>query len=140
MAGEACDATVTCSGDAIQCAILRQQKAQTCSDEEFRKVDQKKITELKATLDGEFSGAEYQPLKADSDGTFDISTMLDTSGRFSRTCPVIPDLTVPFFGNAAVIPFSSVVGQLCTFFQWFGYLMVAFAMRRAAEIIAKGLS
>lgn len=138
--GEACDTSVNCSGDAIQCAILRKQKEQTCADEEFREVTPEKVTELKNTLNGEFSGEEYQPLTTDSSNTFDFASALDTSSRFSKSCPVMPDLSVAWIdGSTAKVPFSEIIDDLCAFLQWMGYLLVAFAMRGAAEIIANGM-
>ncbi|MEX1851423.1 hypothetical protein PAF04_06140 [Pseudomonas aeruginosa] len=111
-----------------------------CADEEFRTVDDKKIQDLKNTLAGEFSGPEYEPIKATGENTHDLSKLLDTSGRFSKACPVIPDVSFPWFGSTQTVSLSSVSSDLCTYLQWFGYLLVAFAMRAAAEIIARGLN
>ncbi|MFV9439839.1 hypothetical protein ACNUIP_05885 [Pseudomonas aeruginosa] len=135
-----CKVAIQCNGDAIQCAIVRQEKAARCADEEFRTVDDKKIQDLKNTLAGEFSGPEYEPIKATGENTHDLSKLLDTSGRFSKACPVIPDFSFPWFGSTQTVSLSSVSSDLCAFFQWFGYLLVAFAMRAAAEIIARGLN
>lgn len=140
VSGEACDTSVNCSGDAVQCAILRKQKEQTCADEEFREITPEKVTQLKAGLDAEFSGDSYQPLVADASNTFDFASTIDTSTRFSKSCPVVPDLSVPWLeGTTASIQFSEVIPMLCDYLIWMGYLMVAFAMRAAAEIIAKGM-
>ncbi|MBX6589599.1 hypothetical protein ISF05_30990 [Pseudomonas aeruginosa] len=135
-----CKVAIQCNGDAIQCAIVRQEKASRCADEEFRTVDDKKIQDLKNTLAGEFSGPEYEPIKATGENTHDLSKLLDTSGRFSKACPVIPDVSFPWFGSTQTVSLSSVSSDLCTYLQWFGYLLVAFAMRAAAEIIARGLN
>ncbi|MBR7206832.1 hypothetical protein KB219_34570, partial [Pseudomonas aeruginosa] len=135
-----CKVAIQCNGDAIQCAIVRQEKAARCADEEFRTVDDKKIQDLKNTLAGEFSGPEYEPIKPTGENTHDLSKLLDTSGRFSKACPVIPDFSFPWFGSTQTVSLSSVSSDLCAFFQWFGYLLVAFAMRAAAEIIARGLN
>ncbi|MFG9848058.1 attachment protein [Pseudomonas aeruginosa] len=135
-----CKVAIQCNGDAIQCAIVRQEKLARCADEEFRTVDEKKIQDLKNTLAGEFSGPEYEPIKATGENTHDLSRLLDTSGRFSKACPVIPDVSFPWFGSTQTVSLSSVSSDLCTYLQWFGYLLVAFAMRAAAEIIARGLN
>ncbi len=135
-----CKVAIQCNGDAIQCAIVRQEKLARCADEEFRTVDDKKIQDLKNTLAGEFSGPEYEPIKATGENTHDLSKLLDTSGRFSKACPVIPDVSFPWFGSTQTVSLSSVSSDLCTYLQWFGYLLVAFAMRAAAEIIARGLN
>jgi hypothetical protein len=139
--GEGCDVSLTCSGDAIQCAILRKQKEQTCADEDFREVTPDKVSQLKGTLDAEFSGDSYQPLVADSSNTFDFANTIDTSSRFSKSCPVVPDISVPWFeGQTLTIEFSDMISQFCDFLIWFGYLLVAFAMRAAAQIIANGMN
>ncbi|ERX37765.1 hypothetical protein Q010_02273 [Pseudomonas aeruginosa 19660] len=135
-----CKVAIQCNGDAIQCAIVRQEKAARCADEEFRTVDDKKIQDLKNTLAGEFSGPEYEPISATGENIHDLSKLLDTSGRFSKACPVIPDVSFPWFGSTQTVSLSSVSSDLCTYLQWFGYLLVAFAMRAAAEIIARGLN
>lgn len=139
--GEDCEAKESCSGDAIQCAIFRQQKAQRCADEEFRKVDQKAISDLRSTLDSEFSGQQYQPLEATSANTFDLSGMIDTSSRFSKSCPAVADFSIPWLdGRTRTVSLSDVVSDLCTLLTFMGYFVVAFAMRRAAEIIALGMN
>lgn len=139
--GEACDASVNCSGDAVQCAILRKQKEQTCADEDFREVTPDKVSQLKSSLDAEFSGDSYQPLVADSSNTFDFANTIDTSSRFSKSCPVVPDISAPWFeGQTLTIELSDMISQFCDFLIWFGYLLVAFAMRAAAQIIANGMN
>lgn len=137
----ACTAVPVCEGDAIQCAILRQTQQQRCGDEEFREVTDKKITDLKSSLAAEFSGEEYQPLKPSADGTFDMSSMVDTSSRFSKTCPVLPDIQYTWLdGSRQSLPLADALNNMCTVFTWLGYFVVAFAMRRGAEIVAGGLA
>ena len=141
VSGEACDVSVNCSGDAVQCAILRKQKEQTCADEDFREVTPDKVSQLKSNLDAEFSGDSYQPLVADASNTFDFANTIDTSSRFSKSCPVVPDISAPWFeGQTLTIEFSDMISQFCDFLIWFGYLLVAFAMRAAAQIIADGMN
>lgn len=137
----ACTALPLCEGDAIQCAILRQTQQQRCSDQEFREVTEKKAADLKSALASEFSGPEFQPLSAGTEGTFDLSGMVDTSSRFSKSCPVVPDIQFSWIdGSSRSIPLGQAIADLCTILTWLGYFVVAFAMRRGAEIIAGGLS
>lgn len=137
----ACTALPLCEGDAIQCAILRQTQQQRCSDQEFREVTEKKTADLKSSLASEFSGPEFQPLSAGTEGTFDLSGMVDTSSRFSKSCPVVPDIQFSWIdGSSRSIPLGQAIADLCTILTWLGYFVVAFAMRRGAEIIAGGLS
>ena len=98
-----------------------------------------KVNELKTTLENEFSGDEYQPLEAGEGSTFNLANMIDTSRRFSASCPVIPDIQFTWIdGSSVSIPVSSVFEMLCPYLAWFGYILVAFAMRHAAEIVAGG--
>nr|WP_201011731.1 hypothetical protein [Pseudomonas aeruginosa] len=65
--------------------------------------------------------------------------------RFSATAtqssaPSFARKSSPWFGSTQTVSLSSVSSDLCTYLQWFGYLLVAFAMRSAAEIIARGLN
>lgn len=136
--GAACDSPPTCKGDAIQCAILRQGFTQRCADEEFREVTTQKTQALKADLDAAFSGEQYQPIKATAENTFALDGMLDTSSRFSSSCPVLPAISYKWVDGSSQ-NFNPNVPGLCEFLRWMGYLMVAFAMRGAAEIIAGGL-
>lgn len=136
--GDSCNAPPTCKGDAIQCAILRQEYTQRCADEEFREVTTEKTQALKSDLDAAFSGEKYQPIKATAENTFALDGMIDTSSRFSSSCPVLP--TIPYkWVDGSSQNFNPNVEGLCSFLTWMGFLMVAFAMRGAAEIIAGGL-
>lgn len=136
--GAACDSPPTCKGDAIQCAILRQGFTQRCADEKFREVTPEKTQALKADLDAAFSGEQYQPIKATAENTFALDGMIDTSSRFSSSCPVLPAISYKWVDGSNQ-NFNPNVPGLCEFLRWMGYLMVAFAMRGAAEIIAGGL-
>lgn len=134
-----CPAVPACTGDAIACAILRQTHQQRCNDEEFRKVDEQKIIELKSTLNSEFSGPDYQEIKPTADSTYSLANMIDTSSRFSSSCPVFPIVSYPWItGVTNTLDLNS--PGLCVFLSLMGFLNVAFAMRFAAEIIARGLS
>lgn len=138
--GEACDATVTCTGDAIQCAVLRQQKKQTCADETFRKVDEKAVNDLRNAVAASQTDESFQPMKATAENTFDLSNMIDTSSRFSKSCPTVPDWSVPWLNGQNITVKLSFISDFCQYLIWMGYLIVAFGMRRAAEIIAGGMN
>lgn len=138
--GEACGVLESCTGDAIQCAIFRQEKAQRCADEEFRKIDQKAVADLKKEIEAEHQGEQYQPITATAENTFALDSMLDTSSRFSNSCPVLPDWHIPWIEGSDVVIRLTFVQDFCQYLHWFGYLVVAFAMFRAAEIIAEGMN
>lgn len=136
--GATCDAAPVCKGDAIQCAILRQQHTQRCSDEEFRDMSADKVNDLKQGLEGEFSGDEYKPITATAENTYSLEGMIDTSSRFSSSCPALPTVSYSWV-DGSTQRFDPNVSGLCDYLRWMGYLIVAFGMRRAAEIIARGL-
>lgn len=132
-----CAAVPTCTGDAIQCAILRQTHTQRCADEKFQEVD---AEELVAGVTGDMSGDEYQPFGEGEQGTFDLTGMIDTSSTIGGSCPVLPPITFTIKGVTKSVEFGTVMAELCKYASWFSYLMVAFAMRRAAEIVAGGMA
>ena len=134
-----CGPTVACSGDVIQCAVLRQEHASRCADEEFREVTEKKVTDMKNDLSSEFAAKDYQAIKPTAETSYDLSNMIDTSSKLSASCPVLPNLNYTWVdGSSHNLNFN--ISGLCTFLTYMGYLMVAFAMRRAAEIIATGIA
>ncbi|UUC47478.1 hypothetical protein NOX82_16415 [Pseudomonas citronellolis] len=136
-----CKVSLSCSGDAIQCAILRQEKQQKCADEDFRTIDDKKVSDTQAGIESAFSGDEYSPIKPTQDGIFDLSSTIDTSHRFSSACPVVPDISFEWLDGAThTVAISELINQLCQVLTWIGYFVVAFAWRAAAEIVAKGIS
>jgi len=140
VSGESCDVALACSGDAIQCAILRQEKEHRCAQEAFQTVTPEEEHQLRTDLETEFAGEEYQPLAPTEESTFNLSSMLDTSREFSGSCPSVPDFSFDLNGGAVTVPVSEIISQLCQYLIWFGYFVVAFAMRAAAEIVAKGMN
>lgn len=64
--------------------------------------------------------------------------MIDTSSRFSSSCPLLPTVSYSWVDGSSQ-NFDPNFPALCEYLRWFGYLLVAFAMRYAAEIIAGGL-
>lgn len=79
VAGEACTASLACSGDAIQCAILRQAREQKCQTAEWND-----YSKAKDTINSAVAGKEYQL----GESKTDISTGFDTGTRFlSAGCP-----------------------------------------------------
>jgi len=136
-----CKVSLSCSGDAIQCAILRQEKQQKCADEDFRTIDDKKVSDTQAGIESAFSGDEYSPIKPTQDGIFDLSSTIDTGHRFSSACPAVPDISFEWLDGAThTVAISELINQLCQVLTWIGYFVVAFAWRAAAEIVAKGIS
>ncbi len=132
-----CAAAPSCTGDAIQCAILRQTHTQRCADEKFQDVD---ADELVAGVTGDMAGDDYQPFGEGQRGNFDLGGMIDTSSTIGGSCPVLPPITFTMQGVTKSVEFGTVMAEICKYASWFSYLMVAFAMRRAAEIVAGGMA
>lgn len=133
-----CDAVVACSGDVIQCAILRQDQQSRCADKDFRDLSDKKVADAKSSLESEFAGSDYKELKPDAQHTFDVSNMLDTSGFLGSTCPALPTITGSYGQFAVNIDFN--LSSFCTMLTVLGYIAVFFALRRAAQIIGEGVA
>lgn len=132
-----CAAVPSCTGDAIQCAILRQTHTQRCADEKFQEVD---AEELVAGVTGDMSGEGFQPFGEGERGNFDLAGMIDTSSTIGGSCPALPPITFTIRGVTKSVEFGTVMAEICKYASWFSYLMVAFAMRRAAEIVAGGMA
>ncbi len=113
--GEACTATVTCEGDAIQCAILRQQKAQKCFAEEDRD-----WSKAKPIIESEVAGAAYQ-LK---DATVNVSSGFSTGTRFLPSgCPAPKSMYISTIGRTITLSWQ----PLCDFAGAISYIVVAMA-------------
>lgn len=132
-----CETVVACSGDVIQCAVLRQEQQSRCADKDFRDLSDAKTKPAIDSMNSDLSGADFQPLKLESDNTYDMSKLIDTSSRFGSSCPVLSTVSYSWVDGSSG-QFDPNVDGLCDFLKWFGYLMVAFATRRAAQIIATG--
>jgi len=119
-----------CSGDAIQCAMAREQHQRNC-----RMFDD--VT-TESTL-GEQMQAGNDPLKSQFPTdpsqrvTKDMSTMILATRSLSTQCP--GDLNLTISGQAVSVPFSN----LCTPMTWVGYIVVALAMVGAIRYVVEGL-
>ena len=113
--GESCSATITCEGDAIQCAILRSQKKQACADEEARD-----YSKAAPTINAEIAKGEYQ-LKEE---TVDASGFFNLGNRFySSTCPAPKSLRIESFNRTIQLSYQ----PLCDFAGALSYIVVAMA-------------
>jgi hypothetical protein len=133
----ACAAVVACSGDVIQCAILRQEQQARCADEKFRDLSDGPVNDAKSAMATEFSASDYQPLKAQGDDVHDFSSVIKTDSFLSKSCPVLPSIDIPFAQFKTRLDFN--MSGLCDFLTYLGYLNVAFALYKAAEIVGRGV-
>lgn len=76
-----CDAPVSCSGDAIDCAILQQQKEQRCLAEEMSDYAGKK-----SDIEGLFEGEQFD--LQEGQGDIEVPSLIRQGTRFlPATCP-----------------------------------------------------
>lgn len=132
-----CAALVSCSGDVIQCAILRQEQQSRCADEKFRDLSDGPVNDAKAAMATEFAGNDYQALKAKGDDVHDFSSWIKTDGFLAKSCPVLPGIDIPFAQFKTRLDFN--MSGFCDFLTYLGYINVAFALYKAAEIVGKGV-
>jgi len=132
-----CEAPPVCTGDAIQCSILRQNHQQRCADQKWQEIDEQKLMD---GVSGEMAGLEYQPFGEQERGAFDFTGMIDTSSTIGGSCPAIPPITFTIRGVTRSVDFGIAMAEICKYASWFSFLLVAFSMRRAAEIVAGGMA
>lgn len=114
--GGSCDAPPSCSGDAIQCAILQQQWKARCPD---------------ALSDSELQAAVGSPDMPSS--TVDLPGSLSESGPIAisgASCPAAPTITV--FGSVIELTW---ITYLCSFAAQVSALVMVAAYLTAAKIL-----
>ncbi|MGE8296478.1 MAG: virulence factor TspB C-terminal domain-related protein [Pseudomonas sp.] len=110
-----CDGGFSCTGDPIDCAILKQQKEQQCYAEEMSDFDGKK-SEVEGLLQGE--NFELN----EGGGDIDVPSFISQGTRFlSPSCP--PDRTVSLSMAGRSVGFS--FQPLCNFASGLGPFLVA---------------
>lgn len=121
----------SCEGDAIQCAIAREQHQRNC-------VLYDTATPLSdlgnALAAGTDSGVDQNPAKASNRQTVDLPGTLNTSKSISAVC--MPDLTVQVMSTSLVIPFSII----CPYLEIMGRIVIAFSLIAAGRIISGGVA
>jgi hypothetical protein len=120
----ACNA-VTCTGDAIQCAIAREQAKRNCELFDANDASARGIT---AAAAGDRPGDH--PANASQD--IPLGQGFDQTNIISGSCP--GDLVVPVGSRSVVIPFS----KLCTPAAWLANLLVGITALACLGIVFKG--
>lgn len=116
----------SCDGDAIQCAMAKEQHKRNCVLFE---------TETEQSTLGRDAASGNDPLKSQfptAEGqkqTIDLSSKLDQSGFLSGSCPA--PFQTSFMGHQITLDWSNA----CMVVEWLGYLVVASAMVLAYLII-----
>lgn len=108
--GGTCDAGFTCKGDAVMCAMAKEQHKRNCEMLGEDKDPASFFNQVKNGTDSKSAEA----LKGEAQ-QINISTQLDMSGSgLSRSCPADPRIDLPFAGKSFVIPFSAICPTLKT--------------------------
>lgn len=124
--GGSCKAGFACKGDAIQCAMAREQFMRNCQ-----------------AFDNSSPESQlYEKSKGkDGDVTKDLpgNSTLDVGSALSRDSLIgggscMPDLTLTVMSQAVHVPFS----QYCDYFRYMGYILVAFSLLVAVRIVGSG--
>ncbi|WP_312254169.1 virulence factor TspB C-terminal domain-related protein [Stutzerimonas nitrititolerans] len=127
VSGESCDAAIACEGDAIQCAILRQQKESRCALDEAMNYE-----DNKSKIDQLVQGEEYQL----EEETFQIPSFATGAVRFlpSNGCPAPSRASL---SNGRSLQFE--YEPFCTFAEGISPVVVACALLFAALYVGRGL-
>jgi uncharacterized membrane protein YgcG len=123
--GESCDADLKCTGDAIQCAILRQQKASSCT---WRYGNDEKQA-IEASLSGE--GFELDEKTVDVAGLFNDGA--NASRWLPSSCPA--PRTANVMGRTYELSFE----PLCRFATALGPIIVALASIFFTIYVGRGI-
>ena len=122
--GEACDAVLTCSGDVIQCAILRKQKEQVCAWD---------YSKVKSQIESAVSGDSYK-LETQTIGLGNSFNEGANGSRWlSSGCPSPRSVSV--LGRS----FSLSWEPVCNFASSLSYVIVAMAGLFFAVYVGRGL-
>ncbi|WP_435606320.1 virulence factor TspB C-terminal domain-related protein [Pseudomonas knackmussii] len=113
-AGDECDAPLTCSGDAIDCAVLTQDKALRCAYEKQNDYDKHK-DEIKTAVTG-------QKFEIDDSTEVQIPSFINQGTRFlPAACPADKSFSLQTGGGRT---FTLTYGPLCSLATDLGYLIV----------------
>ncbi len=126
--GLQCEQSITCEGDAIQCAILQQEKEQKCAAEELNDFPGHK-QEIEELLTGADPGNPESP-------ELQVPSFIESGARWlpSGTCPV--DKTVSLrSGGGKTLAFS--YEPLCAAASDLSYVFVAIASIMAALYVGR---
>ena len=112
--GDPCDAPLTCSGDAIDCAVLTQDKALRCAYEKQSDYDKHK-DEIKTAV----TGTQFE---IDDSTEVEIPSFINQGTRFlPAACPADKSFSLQTGGGRT---FTLTYGPLCSLATDLGYLIV----------------
>uniref|UniRef100_A0A6H1Z6V7 TspB protein n=1 Tax=viral metagenome TaxID=1070528 RepID=A0A6H1Z6V7_9ZZZZ len=126
VSGENCDVPVACEGDVIQCAILRQQKAEVCATEEAMDWEGNKQQVTDAV-----QGEQYQV----KEELIEAPSFISSGTRFlSSGCPS-PRRVNLLMGGSVEMDFA----PFCSFAEGLAPVIVSCALLFAALYVGRGV-
>ena len=128
--GGSCSASFTCDGDAVQCAIAKEQHKRNCKLYE----DQSDLADLgNAIAAGADPLAGTLPDAANPESVDIGSSLSSASGFLGRSCPA--DRVFSLAGQSITLPYS----DYCWVFEMAGSVLLALASLVAVRLIIEGL-
>lgn len=129
-AAGSCDATFSCSGDAIDCEVLRQQKEQLCHAEEMAD-----FPKHKPAIEAAVSGDQFQ--LDEGSGVIDVPSFINQGTRFlPSTCPTAESFSLTTAGGRT---FQLSYEPLCRAASDLSGLFVAVATILAALYVGRAV-
>lgn len=120
----------SCDGDAIQCAMAREQHARNCTMFDTETAESTLGRQAAAGNDPQASNYPTAPGKVES---INLSTAIDTSNPLASGC--IADKQIAFSTFTLTLPFS----VICPYLEFMGQIVLAFALLAAARITFSGV-
>lgn len=125
-----CDAAFSCSGDAIDCEVLRQQKEQLCHAEEMAD-----FPKHKPAIEAAVSGDQFQ--LSEGAGVIDVPSFINQGTRFlPSTCPTAESFSLTTAGGRT---FQLSYEPLCRAASDLSGLFVAVATVLAALYVGRAV-
>lgn len=125
--GGSCGAGFACEGDAIQCAIAREQHVRSCQLFTEKSAE----SELYEANKGKTGN---QTLDLEGNETIDMQNRIDTSDALGFGSAGVQDLNITVMSQSITLPFS----KLNQYLSMFGNLLVAISFLIALRIIGRG--
>lgn len=127
--GGACGSGFQCNGDAIQCAIAREQHVRSCSLFEDMTSPEAQLYQAKKGLQGD----QTTGLPGNSTVTFGPASF-NTSNAIGGSASCMPNLQVTVMGASLSLPFN----VICPYLGILGNILMAISFLLAARIFMRG--
>lgn len=128
--GDTCDDAPSCDGDAIDCAVLKQDWQIRCEARNQAKVDPLGVEGMNIVSGSDPLASQFPTMN--NGQTVDLSTKLNHTEIYAASCP--PPAVFSLQGHS----FSIDYGPLCHFGEIIGQIAVIFSTMGAAYILGRG--